>query len=187
MVTDGAFAPANPVGRLCAFDAGGELALQSVAGEDGHSGQRVRSDGPGGRRVRRQIADCQNAVDFALAYGAALGLADKVNSVSLPQRPHAFSRQEDAAAEGRPVPEHFVDDTPVGAGGILPLPVASGESAHREALRAKLEPDYLAVMPGKTKLPDQMKTAVYDLERTLRIVKAEKTGVGRTRNRSPRR
>ncbi len=52
------------------------------------------------------------------------------------------------------------------------------ENRYQEALRGKLEPDYLAVMPGKTKLPDTMKLAVADLERGLRILKAEKTGIG---------
>jgi hypothetical protein len=52
------------------------------------------------------------------------------------------------------------------------------ENQNRQALRDKLEPDYLAVMPGKTQLPSTMKEAVGDLAKTLRIIKAEKTGVG---------
>ena len=49
---------------------------------------------------------------------------------------------------------------------------------YRTALQGKFEPDYLAVMPGEKKLPDTMKRAVDDLERALRGLRAETTGIG---------
>ena len=76
-----ALAPANPVGRLCAFDVRGELALQSVGERTGLPAGKCDLAALAGVEPG-DIADCPNAVDFALAYGAALGLADKANSVN---------------------------------------------------------------------------------------------------------
>jgi len=45
-------------------------------------------------------------------------------------------------------------------------------------LRSKFEPDYLAVLPGEDVLPETMETAVKDLDRALRRLQAETTGVG---------
>jgi hypothetical protein len=47
----------------------------------------------------------------------------------------------------------------------------------RESLRDKLELDYLAVMPGETKLPMPMSDGVKKLSSTLRRLSADKTGL----------
>jgi len=171
-----ALANASPVGRLCAFDSSGELAVQAV-GEK--IGLPVGECDPGvlAGVEPGEISDCSNAVDFALAYGAALGLGDKANTVSFRNDHMPFLGKKVRLQKA----VRFLSIS------LTILLLAVGvffhshllrENQNREMLRAKLEPDYLAVMLGKTKIPATMKSAVGDLEKALRILKAEKTGVG---------
>lgn len=166
----------NRVGDLRAFDVRGEVVLQSVGDKTGlgvHACDLIALAGV----EAKEIPDCANAVDFALAYGAALGLSDKVNSVNFRNDHMPFLGKKMRLQKA--VRFFSISLT------ILLLSLGVFFHSHllrvnqgREAVRAKLEPDYLAVMLGKTKLPDTMKTVVYDLDRALRILKAEKTGVG---------
>lgn len=175
MVTT-ALVAAHPVGRLCVFDAGGDVQGESVGERTGFPADLYDLAALSGVEAA-DVADCASAVDFALAYGAALGLADKVNSVNLRNDHMPFLgtklRQQKAV--------RFLSISVtilLLAVGILFHSKLLKENRYREDLRAALEPDYLAVMPGKVKLPDTMKAAVGDLERALRTLKAEKTGVG---------
>ncbi len=171
-----ALAAAHPVKRLCAFDIRGELPLQSVGEKMGIAVSACDLAAMAGAGPE-QISGCSNPVDLALAYGAALGLAEKSNSVSF--------RNDHMPFLGKKL--RFQRAVRFLSISLTILLLAVGvffhsqllrENRYREALRGKLEPDYLAVMPGKAKLPDTMKAAVSDLDRTLRILKAEKTGVG---------
>lgn len=164
------------VGVLNAFDTRGELALQSVGERTGipvHACDLAAMAG----LDSAEITDCPNWVDLALAYGAALGLSDKANSVNLRNDHMPFLGKK--MRMQRAVRFLSISMTIL----LLSLGVFVHsrlllENQNREIIRAKLEPDYLAVMPGKKQLPATMKTAVYDLERALRILNAEKTGVG---------
>jgi hypothetical protein len=116
-------------------------------------------------------------VDFALAYGAALGLADKTNTVNLRSDHMPFLGKKMRLQKA----VRFLSvslTVLLLALGVFVHSQLLRENQHREALRAKLEPDYLAVMRGKAELPKTMKTAVSDLEAALRKIKAEKTGIG---------
>jgi hypothetical protein len=175
MVTT-ALAAAHPAGRLRVFDASGGLLPESVGERTGLPVDSCDLAAMAGVEPG-DISDCSSAVDFTLAYGAALGLTDKVDSVNLRNDHMPFLGKK--LRLQRAVRFLSVSVT------ILLLAVGVffhsqllRENRHREALRAKFEPDYLAVMPGKTRLPDTMKTAVDDLARALRTLKAEKTGVG---------
>lgn len=164
------------VGGLHAFDICGEVVPQSVgekAGMPVHACELATLAGIDSA----QIADCPNVVDVVLAYGAALGLSDKGNSVNFRNDHMPFLGKK--MRTQRAVRFLSISLTIL----LLSLGVFVHsrlllENQNRETLRAKLEPDYLAVMRGKKQLPETMKTAVYDLERALRVLKAEKTGVG---------
>lgn len=170
-----ALAAAHPVKRLRAFDVRGELDLRTVGAKTGIAAvacdlATMAGAGP------EQVSGCSNPVDLALAYGAILGLAEKSNSVNFRNDHMPFLGKKMRLQ--RAVRFLSISLT------ILLLAVGVffhsqllRENRYRDALRGKLEPDYLAVMPGKAKLPDTMKGAVSDLERALRILKAEKTGV----------
>ncbi|MEN6578277.1 MAG: type II secretion system protein GspL [Phycisphaerales bacterium] len=175
MVTT-ALVATHPVGRLRVCSVGGDLPRESIGERTGFSVEPCDLAAMAGVEPG-DISDCSSAVDFALAYGAALGLTDKVNSVNLRNDHMPFlgkkMRQQKAV--------RFLSVS------VTILLLAVGvffhsqllrENRHRADLRAKFEPDYLAVMPGKTKLPETMKIAVDDLKGALRTLKAEKTGIG---------
>jgi type II secretory pathway component PulL len=166
----------NPVGGLRAFDVRGEVVLPSVGEKTGFPAQACDLTALAGVEATA-IPDCANAVDFSLAYGAVLGLSDKVNSVNFRNDHMPFLGKKMRLQKA--VRFFSISLT------ILLLSV--GVFVHsqllkvnqgREAVRAKLEPDYLAVIPGQTELPDSMKTAKYNLDRRWRNLNAEKTGVG---------
>lgn len=171
-----ALASAHPVKRLCAFDVRGGLDLQAVGAKTGIAAGACDLAAMAGAGPE-QMSGCSNPVDLALACGAALGLAEKFNSVNLRNDHMPFLGKK--LRQQRAVRFLSISLTIL----LLALGVFSHskllrEKRYQEALRVKLEPDYLAVMPGKAKLPDTMKAAVADLQRTLRVLKAEKTGVG---------
>lgn len=176
LVTAGATEAAHPVDRLCAFDVAGEIVAQSLrdnTGLDVGQGDLVAMAGV----EPSDVSDCSNPVDFALAYGAALALPEKANSVNFrnDHMPYLGKKMRLQKAV------RFLSIS------LTILLLAVGvyfhsqllrEGRYRAALRAKLEPDYLAVMLGEKKLPAPMKTAVNKLAGALRILKANKTGIG---------
>jgi hypothetical protein len=171
-----ALAAANPVGRVWAFDVTGELVLESMGEQTGlPSGRRdlgaLAGIEPG------EIADCPNVVDLVLAYGAALGLSEKANSVNFRNDHMPFLGKKMRVQKAVRFLSISLTILLLAVGVFFHSQLLR-ENQNREALRAKFEPDYLAVMLGKTQLPDTMKQAVNDLEKTLRRLKAEKTGVG---------
>jgi hypothetical protein len=171
-----ALATANPVGRLCAFDATGELVLPSVGEQTGLPVSECDLGAVAGV-ASQELSDCSNVAAFALAYGAALGLADKVNSVNFRNDHMPFLGKKMRVQKAVRFLSISLTILLLSVGVFFHSQLLR-ENRHREALRAKFEPDYLAVMPGKTELPDTMKSAVGDLDRALRNLKAEKTGVG---------
>jgi hypothetical protein len=171
-----ALATADPVGRLCAADAGGEPAVQSLHEKTGIPAGLCDLPALAGVEPG-DLSDCANAVEFALAYGAALGLAEKTNSVNLRNDHMPFLGKKMRVQKAVRFLSLSLTILLLAAGVFFHSQLLR-ENQHREALRAKLEPDYLAVIRGKEKIPPAMSDAVRDLERALRILRAEKTGVG---------
>ncbi len=124
-----------------------------------------------------ETSDSPNAVDFALACGAALSPAQKTNSVNLRNDHMPYlgrKRQVQNAVRWLSI-------------SMTALLLAVGVYFHshlialnrdREAVREKLAIDYLAVMLGQKELPSTMQDSVSKLEHALRALKAEKQGVG---------
>jgi hypothetical protein len=123
------------------------------------------------------ISDCPIPTDLALAYGAALGLSDKANSVNFRSDHMPFLGKKLRMQKAVRFLSISLTILLLSVG-VFVHSMLLRENRNREALRVKFEPDYLAVMLGKAELPDSMKQAVNDLEKTLRRLKAEKTGVG---------
>lgn len=171
-----ALATADPVERLCAADAVGELVLQSLGEKTGIP--TGPCDLPALAGVESQdLADCDNTVDFALAYGAILGLAEKTNSVNFRNDHMPFLGKRLRLQKAVRFLSLSLTILLLAVGVFFHLQLLR-ENQHREALRVKLEPDYLAVMRGRESIPTAMTTAVDELGRALRTLRAEKTGVG---------
>ena len=175
LVTTALADTAHPVGRLCVFDAQGELRTESL--HEGTGLQVSVCDPAALASVKSgEIREAVNGVDFALACGAALAPAQKVNSVNL--------RNDHMPYLGRK--RRVQNAVRLLSLAVTILLLAVGVFFHsqlirvnkqRESLRDKLELDYLAVMPGEKKLPTPMKQGVEKLGATLRRLRADKTGV----------
>jgi hypothetical protein len=165
----------HPVGRLCVFDAQGGLRTESL--HEG-TGLQVSACDPAALAGMNSgdIREGVNGVDFALACGAALSPAEKVNSVNL--------RNDHMPYLGRK--RRVQNAVRLLSLAVTILLLAVGVFFHsqlirvnkqRESLRDKLELDYLAVMPGETQLPMPMSKGVDRLRYTLRRLQNDKTGV----------
>lgn len=176
LVTTALADAAHPVSQLCVFDAAGGLRTELL---QERTGLKVSTCDPAGLAGAKpgDGGDSPNAVDFALACGAALAPAQKADSVNLRNDHLPYlgkKRRQQNAVRLLSI-------------SVTILLLAVGVYFHsqlirvnkvRESLRDKLEIDYLAVMPGEKKLPEPMKKAVDDLEKARRYLKAEKTGAG---------
>jgi len=176
LVTTALAEATHPVGRLCVSDVSGELASQSVEERMGRPVQECSLTALAGGEPKT-VAAAANAVDFALAYGAALGLEERASSINLRNDHLPFLgkklRQQKAV--------RFLSISLtilLLAVGIFFHSQLLRENQHRAMLHAKFEPDYLAVMPGRKELPKTMKETVNNLERALRILRNERTGTG---------
>jgi len=120
-------------------------------------------------------ADVRSAVGFVLACGAALGLTERTNSVSLrnDHMPYLGKKRRLQNAV------RFLSIS------MTVLLLALGVYFHsqlirvnkqRQDLQDKLETDYRAVMRGETRMPMPMKKAVANLANAVRRLQAEKQG-----------
>jgi hypothetical protein len=164
------------VSGLRVFDARGAVRTESLREGTGLTVGTCDLAGLAGAKLD-ETPDSPNAVDFALACGAALSPAQKTNSVNL--------RNDHMPYLGRKrVMQNAVRLLSIS---LTMLLLAVGVWFHsqlirvntqRERLRDKLETDYLPVMLGEKKMPMPMSEAVRKLEGALRRVKAEKQGTG---------
>ena len=183
LVTTALADAAHPVRQLCVFDAAGGVRIESL--QEGTS-LKVSACDPAGLAGAKpgDGGDSPNAVDLALACGAALAPAEKGDTVNLRSDHMPYlgkKRRQQNAVRLLSI-------------SVTILLLAVGVYFHsqlilvnkqREGLRDKLEADYLAVMPGEKKLPEPMKKAVDDLEKTYRRLRAEKTGTGASQGYVP--
>ena len=176
LVTTALTETVDPVGGLRVFDTTDETVAQTLGEKTGLDAGACDLIGMAGLESG-DLADCSNAVDFALAYGAALALPDKVTSTNFRNDHMPFLgkrvRMEKAV--------RFLGIS------LTILLLAVGVYFHSQLLRVnhyktelqrKFEPDYLAVMFGEKRMPTPMKAAVNKLESALRHLRAEKMGTG---------
>lgn len=162
----------GPVDHLRVFDAQGQVRAEHLAKDVGLP-VTACSLTELGKVQLGDIAGCANAVDFALACGAAMAL-------SADDRNFNF-RTDHMPYEGKKLRMNFALKFLSIAATILLLAVGVYFQTHllrvdqtRVALRSKLEPDYLAVTLGKTAMPNTIKKAVDDLKKDLKNLKIEK-------------
>jgi len=174
LVTTGLAENAHPVSQLCVFDAAGGLRTESLSEGTGLNVSTCDLAGLVGAQPG-DAADSPNAVDVALACGAALGSAEKVNNANFrnDHMPHLGKKRR---RQNRVRIGSIVVTILLLAVGVYFHSQLIRVNKQRESLRDTLEVDYLAVMPGEKKLPTPMKKAIDDLEKTLRYLRAEKTG-----------
>jgi len=175
LVTAGLTESVSKVGRLCAFDARNEVQVRELGAKTGLHAEMCSLGQMAGLEPT-DWADCSGPVDVALAYGAAL---------ALPAEKSVNFRNDHMPFQGTKVRRRRALKFLSIALALLLLAVGVyfhtqllEVKRYQSALRGKFEPDYLAVMPGEKKLPETMKKAVNDLERALRQLRAETTGVG---------
>lgn len=177
LVTAALAEAAGPVGQLCLFDAKDEISAEHLA-ERVHRPVQACDLAAMAAAGSDDVAGCSNAVDFAVAYGAAMAIAEKEKGVNF--RNDHMPYQGTKLRTDRALKFLSISAT------VLLLSVGvylqsqwMRVSKTRADIRAKFEPDYLAVMSGKTKLPPTIKKAVNDLEKEVSRLKAEKglTGI----------
>ena len=165
---------AHPVGRLCVFDAQGGIRTESL--HEGTGLQVSECDPAALASVKSgEIREGMNGVDFALACGAALSPAEKVNSVNLRNDHMPYLGKKRRVQNAVRLLSLAVTILLLAVGVFFHSQLIR-VNKQRESLRDKLELDYLAVMPGETKLPTPMRDGVRKLESTLRRLRADKTG-----------
>ncbi len=167
---------AGSVGRLCVFDAGRDVDTQSLRERTGLGVGTCDLVAMAGLELREGDG-CPDAVDVALACGAAMALSEPANSVNLRNDHMPYlgrKRRIEKAVRFLSISLTIL----LLAVGVYVHAELIRKNREREALRRKLEPDYRAVMLGEKKLPTPMKKAVDNLERALRQLRAEKTGIG---------
>jgi hypothetical protein len=174
LVTTGLAENAHPVSQLCVFDAAGGLRTEFLSEGTGLKVSTCDLAGLAGAKPG-DAADGPNAVDLALACGAALAPAEKTNSVNLRNDHMPYlgkKRRQQNAVRLLSISVTIL----LLAVGVYFHSQLIRVNKQRESLRDKLEVDYLAVMPGEKKLPTPMKRAVEELEKAQRYLRAEKTG-----------
>jgi len=176
LVTTALAEATGPVGQLCVLDASREVAVQSLQEKMGLRVSTCDLAAMAGIELHEGV-DGPSAVDSALACGAALALSEPANSVNLrnDHMPYLGRKRRVQKAV------RFLSISLT----ILLLTVGVYFHAQlirvnrqREALRRKLEPDYRAVMLGEKRLPTPMKKAVDNLQKAVRLLREEKTGIG---------
>lgn len=176
LVTTALIDTGHPVKQIDACDAQGRLVPASL--RQGTGLDVGLCDLPALAGVQPgDLPDGVNAVDFALACGAALAPAQKADSVNF--------RNDHMPYLGRK--RRLQNAVRLLSISVTILLLAVGVYVHshlirvnqqRERLHDKLEEDYLPAIPGKTKMPTPMRDALAEIERTLRILRSNKEGPG---------
>lgn len=171
LITSALAETAGPVSQLCLFDAKGEVSTQQLAERVGRQvtvGHLAEMAG----LEPDKIAGCSNAVDFALAYGAALAFPEREKGINF--------RNDHMPYQGTKLRTNRALKLLSIAVTILLLAVGvyfqaqwMQVNATRGEIRRRFEPDYSAVMITK-KFPATIKKAVTELEKELTRLMAEK-------------
>jgi hypothetical protein len=176
LVTTALADAAHPVSQLSVFDAAGGLRTEFL--QEG-TGLKVSTCDPAGLAGAKpgEGDDSPNAVDLALACGAALAPAEKADSVNFRNDHMPYlgkKRRQQNAVRLLSISVTML----LLAVGVYVHSQLILVSKQRESLRDKLEVDYLMVLRSEKKLPTPMKKAIDDLDKFRRRLQAEKTGTG---------
>ncbi len=174
LVTTGLAQTGHPVGRLCVLDAVDGLRPESL---QERTGLQVSSCDLSRLQAGKTSAspEPQNAVDVALACGAALGSADGADSVNLRNDHMPYLGKKRRVQRAICVLSLCVTMLLLSVGVYFHSQYIR-VNKQRKALCDVLEADYLPVMPGETVLPTPLSKAVEDLKKTYRRLREEKTG-----------
>lgn len=174
LVTTALTGASGPARKLRVLDASGTLKAQELAGciplevdDCDLAGMRGLEAG--------DLADCPNVVDLAIAYGAALPELEKDKGINF-RNDHMPFLGKKLRLE-RAVRVLSISLTLLFLSlGVLAQTEFMTVKRCQTALRNKLEPDYLAVMPGAQKLQPRMTQVIQRLEGALRGVERKKGG-----------
>lgn len=165
LITTALAEAAGPVDQLCLFDVKDEVSAEQLAGRVGRPVTLCDPAGLAGASPE-DIDGCSSAVDFALAYGAALALPEKEKGVNF--------RNDHMPYEGIKLRKNRALKFLSISVTTLLLAVGVYFQAHlmyvnktRADIRDKFRPDYVAVMVGR-KFPDTM-----TIKEAVRLVKKE--------------
>jgi hypothetical protein len=176
LITSGLSGPGGPTGRLCVFDTSGEVVI-SVLGEK--TGLPVEAcsltDGTGSASA--DLPAGTNAVEFALACGAALGLSEPANTVNLRNDHMPYLGRKRRVQNAVRFLSIAVTILLLTVGVYVHVQLLQ-VNQEKQSLRNKFEPDYRAAMVSEKRLPNTMKKAVDNLRSAWRKVKADTSGVG---------
>lgn len=174
VVTTALAASAGPVGKACVVDTSDKLNVQALGEKMSAVVESFIPTTLAGIESE-QMADCSGPIDLVAAYGAALGQGPKDVTVSL-RNDHMPYLGKKARVQRAVRFLSISVSILLLAVGIYAQAHLLRVNRHRQELKVKLEPDYLAVMLNKRKLPDVMSQAVRDVEGELKRVSRGKSG-----------
>ena len=160
---------------MCVLDAGQTLAAQDLAQTIPFEAADCDLAGLQGI-LPDDAADCANIVDFAIAYGAALPEPEKENATNfrndhMPYLGEKRRLEKAVRFLSISVAIMFL------ALGVYVQATLMRVNHDRTAVREKIEPEYLAVMPHKEELPDTMRGAVQSLKSAKRQIELNTGGI----------
>ncbi len=162
---------AEPVDQLCLFDVKNEVSAEQLAPRVGRAVTVCDPAGLAGAGPD-DIAGCSNAVDFALAYGAALTLREKEKSVSFRNDHMPYEGTKLRMNRALKFLSISVTAFLLGVGVYFQAQLMLVSKTQAD-LRDKFKPDYVAVMVGR-KFPTTIREAEKNLRKELDRLMAEK-------------
>ena len=122
------------------------------------------------------LADCDDVVDFAIAYGAALAYLEKAQSINFRNDFMPYQGKKLRTQKALKFLSISVTVLLVALGLYFQVQLLK-VSRYRTSLVNKFEPQYLAVMPGTKELPDKFSEAVRKLGSELRRIRDVRSGL----------
>ena len=174
LVTTALAENAGPVGKMWVVDTSGRLDMQTL-GEKVTLPVEPFTPATLAGVESEEMAECSSQIDLVAAYGAALGQSPGDASVSLRNDHMPYLGKK--ARMQRAIRFLSISlSVLLLSVGIYAQVNLLKVNRHREALKEKLEPDYLSVMLNKRRLPPSMDEAVRDVDGELRRVRRGKSG-----------
>lgn len=162
---------AGPVDQLCLFDVKDEVSAEQLAKRVGRP-VKVRDPAGLAGAGPEDIAGCSSAVDFALAYGAALALPEKEKGVNFRNDHMPYEGTKLRTNRALKFLSISVTVLLLAVGVYFQAQWMYVSKMHAD-ISDKFQPDYVAVMVGK-KFPATIREAVRNVEKELNRLMAEK-------------